>query len=411
MGLSKADGNWVDGERFFNRDAELSILEDRVRNGGHTLLAAPRRMGKTSLVRELLRRLRESGEFETIFVDLEFATSPADAVTELGVQARFASNLWSRIREVFSEVGRSVEQVSVADLKVKVRAAVNDAWAEKGDAIFQALCESERPVVVALDELAMLVNEMLNADDAGRQGRSDADRFLRWLRKCGQSGERRVSFILSGSVSLLPILARAGLTAHANIYQPYHLEAWSDETAMSCLASLASNYELDLDPAIGPYVCQRLRSCVPHHVQIMFNLILETAQQTGDRRISLGTVKRIYDRGMLGVRGQADLQHYESRLHLVLGADYTIGLELLTAAATANGKLSNEAVDQYDRHYSALSGSRLPQPAAVAGVLDVLRHDGYLEESESGWTFSSGLLEDWWRGRYGGNFKPAFEQP
>ena len=69
-GLKKAGSNWVDGDRFFNRDGELGVLRSRVENGTHTLLTAQRRMGKTSLVRELLRRLRVEGSFETVFVDL-----------------------------------------------------------------------------------------------------------------------------------------------------------------------------------------------------------------------------------------------------------------------------------------------------------------------------------------------------
>ncbi len=39
-------------------------------------------MGKTSLVRELLRRLRVEGCFETVFVDLEDANNAADARTK-----------------------------------------------------------------------------------------------------------------------------------------------------------------------------------------------------------------------------------------------------------------------------------------------------------------------------------------
>ena len=83
-GLKKAGSNWVDGDRFFDRDGELGVLGARVENGTHTLLTAQRRMGKTSLIRELLRRLRAEGRFETVFVNLEDARTAADAVVEIG---------------------------------------------------------------------------------------------------------------------------------------------------------------------------------------------------------------------------------------------------------------------------------------------------------------------------------------
>lgn len=55
MKLTKAGANWVEGDRFYDRDVELEALTERVEHGTHTLLTAQRRMGKTSLVRELLR--------------------------------------------------------------------------------------------------------------------------------------------------------------------------------------------------------------------------------------------------------------------------------------------------------------------------------------------------------------------
>ena len=61
LAMRKAGGNWVVGDRFFDRESELEALGDRVQEGTHTLLTAQRRMGKTSLVRELLRRLKDNG--------------------------------------------------------------------------------------------------------------------------------------------------------------------------------------------------------------------------------------------------------------------------------------------------------------------------------------------------------------
>ena len=52
-------GRWVSDDDSFNRDVELQVLEARVCDGNHTLLTGQRRMGKTSIVRELGRRLEQ----------------------------------------------------------------------------------------------------------------------------------------------------------------------------------------------------------------------------------------------------------------------------------------------------------------------------------------------------------------
>ena len=328
MTLRKAGGNWVEGEdRFFDRKAELEALTERVRDGTHTLLTAQRRMGKTSLVRELLRRLKVEGRFETIFVDLEGASTPADAIAEIGFQSSLAQGAWGRIKSLFAnvlpdevEIGGRVPALADADLRMKLRAGVDAGnWRHKGDEVFAALAGNGRPVVLAIDELPILVNRLLKGDDY-REGRDygttperrrTADEFLSWLRKNGQMHRGRVCMILSGSVSLEPILQQAGLSAHANIFSPFDLKPWDRETAMACLGALGETYRLDLPQAVRRDMCRRLRCQIPHHVQRFFDTLHEDLRRAGQRSASLEDVERVYDNEMLGIRGQMDLVHYE----------------------------------------------------------------------------------------------------
>ena len=415
MALRKAGGNWVERDRFFDREDELEALAERVGDGGHTLLTAQRRMGKTSLVRELLRRLKDEGRFETIFVDLEGASTPADAVAEIGFQASGAQGAWGRIKSLFAnvlpaevEVDGRVPALAGADLRVKLRAGVDaGSWPHKGDQVFVALAGNGRPVVLALDELSVLVNRLLKGDGHGKgnghgitpERRRAADEFLSWLRKNGQTHRGRISMILSGSVSLEPILQQAGLSAHANVFSPFDLKPWDRETAMACLGALGETYGLDLPHAVLQDMCRRLRCQIPQHVQRFFDVLHEDLRRAGRRAASLEDVERVYDHEMLGIRGQMDLQHYEGRLRMVLGDEgYRAALEMLTEAAVNDGRLRGDAID---RHRGSLAAEAGADPLPVEDVLHVLEHDGYLARQGDGYRFVSGLLEDWWRVRYG----------
>ena len=414
MMLRKAGGNWVVGDRFFDREVELEALEERVLDGTHTLLNAQRRMGKTSLVRELLRRLKDGGEVETIFVDLEAASNPADAIAEIGVQAKPTQGAWSGIRAGFAnlvdEAGGRIEELAIADIRVKLRAGIDAGnWQQKGDTVLAALAASDRPVVLAIDEMPLLVNRILKGDSnrITSEGKTAADGFLSWLRKGGQTYRGRVCMILSGSVGLEPLLQQAGLSAHANIFSPYDLKPWSEDTAVSCLTELARTYEVNLPPEIGQDMCRRLRCCIPHHVQMFFDRVHEHLRRA--RRIDAlpEDVELTYRHEMLGVRGQVDLQHYENRLETVLGrAGYTIALELLTRTAV-NGHLDGGAIEECCTEFLFGEEKGGGGILSVEEVLHVLRHDGYLEPYGNGYRFVSGLLEDWWRGRYGQNFVPV----
>ena len=59
--MKLATGRWVCGNDFVDRESELRVLDARVRAGNHILLTGQRRMGKTSIARELGRRLVARG--------------------------------------------------------------------------------------------------------------------------------------------------------------------------------------------------------------------------------------------------------------------------------------------------------------------------------------------------------------
>ena len=408
--MRKAGGNWVDGDRFFDREAEVEALIERVRDGRHTLLTAQRRMGKTSLVRETLRRLGEGGEVEPLFVDLEDAMVPEDAVAEIAARTLSAQGGWLPIKRSFAnfleQAGRQIEELGFADLKVRLRGGVDGGnWKQRGDAVFAALADHDKPVVLAIDELPILINRVLKGPDyrLTPERKLVADEFLGWLRKAAQA-HRTICLIISGSVSLEPILRQAGLSAHANVYSPFELKPWTETTAASCLAELATSYQIDLPEGVRRHMCRMLRCCIPHHVQQFFDYLHEELRRLGRRTATSADADRVYEADMLGTRGTIDLDHYQSRLAMVLGRDsQRIAIELLTEAAVNRGVLTAESIARYERYFR-VSGEINLTP--VSDVLRLLEHDGYLARTPDGYEFVSRLVGDWWRARFGMNFVP-----
>ena len=206
-----------------------------------------------------------------------------------------------------------------------------------------------------------------------------------------------------------PILRQAGLSAHANIYSPFDLKPWDEETAATCLGELANSYCLDLPLPVRLEMCRKLRCQIsPPCAAILRQTFTKICAAPARSEATMTDVERVYTTEMLAVRGQMDLDHYESRLKMVLGREvYGIALEILTEAAVDDGQLSSDVVDRYREYFQGRAQAETEaDPVPIEDVLYVLEHDGYLERQGDGYRFVSGLLEDWWRARHSRHFVP-----
>ncbi len=100
--LKQAYGNWVEDDRFWNRENDISLLKNKLDDGAHILLVAQRRMGKTSLMKEIKRRLGDS--YISLFIDLQKAASAEDAIVELCLALKPHQTLWNKTKDLFANV-------------------------------------------------------------------------------------------------------------------------------------------------------------------------------------------------------------------------------------------------------------------------------------------------------------------
>lgn len=416
MGLEKTLGSPVEGKKFFNREREVEALSERIREGNHTLLVAQRRMGKTSVVRELLRRFQRGGEFATVFVDFEDAQSPAETVVELATASRPIRGVWSRVKDGFANVattaGRRIDEVGVSELRLRLHHDVAPGnWRGKGDAVLAAFAAHDKPVVLAIDEFPIFLNRILKDNDhkTTPEGVRSADEYLSWLRKNIHRHQDRFRLIVSGSIGLMPIVRQAGLVAQVNVFSPFELKPWDEHTAMECLRQLAMHYGLDLSGDVRREMCRRLRCCVPHHVQVFFDKVHEHLRRVNERSATTDDVRRVFDEEMISIHTSPALDHYLARLRMVLGPEqYGLARDLLAEAAVAHGRLDPVAMREHCRRWLS-TGDR--NESDVEQVLHVLEHDGYLVSDDDGYRFASGLLEAWWRTRHARRFTPVRNRP
>jgi uncharacterized protein len=156
-------GNWVDGERFWGREREVASLTELIQDGANIAISAPRRIGKTSLMREVARRLE--GEFLAIHVDLQGAIGPEDLVVELTLASSEHRELHNRVLGIFRNALGNVKEIQARELAVQLRNSAASDWQGKANRLLDEFVANTPPVVVYLDELAILVNRLLKGHD------------------------------------------------------------------------------------------------------------------------------------------------------------------------------------------------------------------------------------------------------
>ena len=405
-------GKVVTGRWFWDREKDKTLLVEKLDDEAHVLLVAQRRMGKTSLMAEVAKSLAE--RYICLFVDLQKCQSSSDAIVELSLQIRPYRSLWKKAKGVFgnilAKVADSIDSIQISELSIKLRSGLSPAnWADKGDDILDILAGAEKPVVILLDEVALMVNNMLKDENHNvtREGKRQTNEFMSWLRKNSIKHQGKIRFVISGSIGLEPILHQARLSATINNFVPLQLKAWDIETATGCIEALANEYGVQLEEGVPQEMAEKLGCCIPHHVQMFFTNIHDLCVKRGKMICSIMDVDEVYKNAMLGVRGHVELTHYEERLEKILPREScALALDMLTEAAVT-GHLSSEAISAFRKEYP-LEGRDVVE--VQKEILWVLEHDGYLEAGAKGYVFVSKLLRDWWKKRYQSFFTPVLKR-
>lgn len=402
--LIRSTGNWVVGDRFWDREVELELFKERLEERAHLLVVAPRRIGKTSLLKEAARQLGD--RYLCLFVDFQQASSAADAVVDLSLAVHPHKPLWEKTKNIFQNVlHETVESVKIKELAITLRSGLTAGdWAAKGDRLFEILAGNDRPVLLLFDELPILVNRLLKGSDyqITAERRQAADEFLSWLRSNCTRYQELVTIVIAGSIGLEPVARQGGLSATLNMLTPFHLGPWSPETAIGCLTALANKYGLAMEQKALTEMVSLLGVCIPHHVQMFFDYVYQACRLKRIGRVSTELVTEVYNRSMLGTRGHMELSHLEERLRMVLGPKVDLlALDLLTEAAVT-GSLSPAvahaiAREHFEEHWEA----------NLREVLSILEHDGYLVSRSEVYVFVSRLVKDWWKARFGFTYIPS----
>ncbi len=377
----------VTGEYFINRENEIKEILDALKKES-VLIIAPRRFGKTSLMKEVLRRIGENGDV-SIYIDAEAVYTPQQFIVELTNSFLEISEKKRRehiIKNILSILGQRIQEIDIFNFRIKLKEELSkESWIEKGNDIINSIVEEfhDRKICIAVDEIPECIKGIASKD------KNEALKVLKWLRSIRQKCSN-VRFIFGGSISFERVVADLGDVAVINDLRRIKISGFSKEDALKMIKNALDKKGIKYDENVA----EEILNCVGEpYVPFFIAVMLSIMENHLSEPITKSDVKEIYELRVLGTEGKGYFEHYKYRLKNYPFSN--AAMKILKEVSKVERYPVANAYDIFKRE------TGLEDEEKFNNLINDLENDFYIVREGQYIKFYIKILKDWWRSYYG----------
>jgi len=365
------------------------------------LLIAPRRFGKTSIMKKVEKGLLDEDEI-CVFLEVEDVYSPQRFLSEMVMalveneKIKKKTKLISALEKGFEWFKENIEELETpvfkAKLRSKIEADLREDWMEKSKQIFEIVSGTEANFYFIIDEFPIAIKNMVPGE---------AEKFLHWFRKLRQV-TKNLKFVVGGSVSIDRVVRDIGGVSTINDFKRIRIGGFQKKVALSAIEKVFGEEGWHYEDSLG----KKILACtgevyIPYFVAIMLSSIKEEKDLRGIE-INEELIEKVYNHRILSNEGKHYFEHYSQRLCVFYkGKD---GMEEKAARAILRKVCS---VDYYpvDLAFGIFKYvTEIDDYEKFIDLIADLSNDFYIEhDPKKGLKFYSKMLRDWWMVNYGDN--------
>ena len=376
-------GNPARGDDFFKRENVIEKAWDHLESGSHILIAAPRRVGKTSLMKYLEDFPRPP--FSLIYLITESVNSEKEfyrRILNRIVKTDFVKKS-NKVLNFLEQHKPTIEKIRVDGIEFGVREEHN---------YFEMLCrilKSPQPeankLVIMIDEFPETLENIIEdeGDAAGKH-------FLQSNREIRQDSEitENVQFIYTGSIGLENIVSRLNAVSTINDLVRLKVPPLTESEANQLIQELLAGVRFVLTDGVIEYIFHQIEWLIPFYIQLVMQELRNISREQGIDAIENAHVDKALQE-MLEQRNH--FEHWHTRLRTTFkGTDYSFVKDVLNITSEKSEITSNEICDLAVKHDIEIS---------FKDIIGSLVYDGYINNHEEVHTyrFNSPILKMWWR--------------
>ncbi len=375
-------GAAVRGSDFWNRENELQNIWDAIESGSHILLAAPRRVGKTSIM-FYLKDNPKSG-YIVVYIDTESADSENEFWHKLFnalSEEEFINKLKSRSKEAFAKL-KSVKLKKISTSGVEFDDGKMVEYIELFEDLVKNL-DIDKKLVILVDEFAQTVENIIKYDST-----ESAEAFLKTNRSLRQNPKisEKITFLYAGSIGLESVAAKIGGTKFINDLNSIKVSPLQRAEALAFSKELCKSVNISLNNETLEYMLDKIEWFIPFYIQLIIEQLKSISRQNGGVLSPTDIDKSINN----AIEHKNHFEHWHSKLKSFENASYLFAKDVLSQISES-ATISSLEIQNLAAKYN-VNGDDARE------TIHSLVYDGYINNNDDAkiYRFNSPVLRAWW---------------
>jgi uncharacterized protein len=375
------------GNDFFPRNRIINLIYRRLDAGSHIFMAAPRRVGKTSIMRFLEDNPREGYHF--VYIITEAAHSSEDFYQKL-LEEILKSSAISKlakkkesIAKLMGGIFERIEKIKLSWLEVNIQKKEKETFQSSFEKLIAEYADADEKLIIMIDEFPQTVENIKS-----EIGAKEAEQFLRLNREQRQQANANIRFVYTGSIGLPAVVKKLTSTSVINDLNVIDIPPLSPEEATELIVRLFDSYKVVYKPEIIDYLLNSIKWLIPFHIQLAVQELIDV-YETNNIPLGIGDVDKAFAQ-LLNVRNDIYFEHYYLRLKDAFPEKQChFALQFLDKLSEVD-TLKIEDVNAIAHKLDVIND--------VETVLEALAYDGYIhfDNFAKAYRFNSYLLQKWW---------------
>ncbi|MCB0641239.1 MAG: AAA family ATPase [Phaeodactylibacter sp.] len=365
-------------EDFFPRTSIINKLYRRLDSGSHIYISAPRRAGKTSIMRYLEDHPRENYTFLYISVeDIEDTEEYFEELSEELLRSKAVSRLVrtsESAKNLFEAFAERIKKVRFMGVEVETQQQERSSYSKEFEQLMRDLDTTKVTIVLLIDEFPVALERIakLQSPDAAKE-------FLHLNRSIRQQAQHGIQFIYTGSIGLPNIARQLDATASINDLNMIEVPQLKRQEGQAFTEQLLKNYAVKYEEDVIGYMLDAIDWLMPFFIQLIVQMLIDSHQDTGVP-LNKETVDRVMEKAS-NHRNNIYFESYYSRLSKTLPQEEATVAKRILSHIAQHKEAPLNAFDQEE---------------GAQKVLEILEFDGYIHSTKDFYRFNSPILRNWW---------------